>query len=100
MLRTLWRITHSHSEFSYAAHELLFDGEQPSVAADVQDGQEGVDEADVRSESECVGRDIWCDEQGFWKGIVDVSAKQAHGLWGAVVDAGPIQHRGKPSVIY
>ena len=100
MLRMLWHITHSRSEFAYAAHELLFDGELPSVAADVQEGQEGVDEADVRSESECVGQDIWCDEQGFWKGIVDVTAKQAHGLWGAVVDAGPIQHRGMSSIFY
>ena len=100
MLRMLWHITHSHSEFAYAAHELLFDGEQPSVAADVQPDQEGVDESDIRRESECVGRDIWCDEQGFWKGIVDMTAKQAHGLWGAIVDAGPIQHRGMSSVFF
>ncbi|KAI1786425.1 hypothetical protein LXA43DRAFT_1033692 [Ganoderma leucocontextum] len=93
MLRMLWHITHSHSEFAYVVHELLFDGEQPSVAADVQHGQDGMDEGDIRCDSECVGRDIWCDEQGFWKGIVDVTSQQAHGLWGAVVDAGPIQHR-------
>nr|VWP00633.1 60 kDa chaperonin (GroEL protein) (Protein Cpn60) [Ganoderma boninense] len=93
MLRMLWHITHSHSEFAYVVHELLFEGEQPSVAADVPPEREGADEADIRRESECVGRDIWCDGQGFWKGIVDMNAKQSHGLWGAVVDAGPIQHR-------
>ncbi|EJF58567.1 hypothetical protein DICSQDRAFT_90353, partial [Dichomitus squalens LYAD-421 SS1] len=93
MLRMLWHITHTHSEFAYVVHELLFPGEQPSVPAEVRTNQESVDEVDVRSESECVGRDIWCDEQGFWRGLVDMSPKQAHCLWGAVVDAGPIEHR-------
>ncbi|KAI0716034.1 beta-lactamase-like protein [Cerioporus squamosus] len=97
MLRMLWHMTHTHSEHPYVVHELLFPGEQPSVAADVQpegDGQEAVmDEIDIRRESECVGQDIRCDEQGFWRGIVDISSDAGSHHWGVVVDAGPIQHR-------
>ncbi|KAH9846353.1 beta-lactamase-like protein [Lenzites betulinus] len=92
MLRSLWHLTHTHSEHAFVVHELLFSGQQPSVAADsdVPDG-EGADEADVRRESECVGRDIWCDDQGFWRGIITQPASR-HG-WGALLDAGPIEHR-------
>ncbi|KAI9066937.1 hypothetical protein FKP32DRAFT_1589119 [Trametes sanguinea] len=91
MLRTLWHLTHTHSEHPYAVHELLFKGEQPSVAADVSESDERVNDVDVRRESECVGRDIWCDDDGFWRGIVDVPADRHR--WGALVDAGPIEHR-------
>ncbi|RDX54369.1 hypothetical protein OH76DRAFT_1398686 [Lentinus brumalis] len=96
MLRMLWHMTHTHSEHPYVVHELLFPGEQPSVAADVQPGEDGqeaaVDDMDVRGESECVGQDFSCDEAGFWRGIVDISPGAGH-HWGAVVDAGPILHR-------
>ncbi|KAI8976323.1 beta-lactamase-like protein [Trametes punicea] len=91
MLRTLWYLTHTHSEHPYAVHELLLPGERPSVSADVQSDTEQVDEVDVRRESECVGRDIWCDEEGFWRGILNVPPNRHK--WGALVDAGPIQHR-------
>ncbi|KAI0742085.1 beta-lactamase-like protein [Daedaleopsis nitida] len=92
MLRMLWHMTHTHSEHPYVVNELLFPGEQPSVAADVAE-EPGADETDVRRESECVGRDIWCDENGFWRGIIDISPGERHYQWGAIVDAGPIQHR-------
>ncbi|OSD02216.1 hypothetical protein PYCCODRAFT_1411075 [Trametes coccinea BRFM310] len=91
MLRTLWHLTHTHSEHPYVVHELLFKGEQPSIAADVSESDAGIAEVDVRRESECVGRDIWCDDDGFWRGIVDVPADRHR--WGALVDAGPIEHR-------
>ncbi|KAI0631875.1 beta-lactamase-like protein [Trametes polyzona] len=90
MLRSLWHLTHTHSEHPYAVHELLFPGEAPSVPADVQEGSDA-DEVDVRRESECVGRDIWCDAQGFWRGVVDISPSRHR--WGMLVDAGPIEHR-------
>ncbi|KAI0665757.1 beta-lactamase-like protein [Trametes maxima] len=90
MLRSLWHLTHTHSEHAYVVHELLSAGEKPSVPADVLGGDD-VDEVDVRRDSECVGRDIWCDEQGFWRGIVDIAATQYRR--GALVDAGPIEHR-------
>ncbi|KAI0641570.1 beta-lactamase-like protein [Trametes meyenii] len=90
MLRSLWHLTHTHSEHAYVVHELLFAGEKPSVPADVLRGED-VDEVDVRRDSECVGRDIWCDEQGFWRGIVDIAATRYRR--GALVDAGPIEHR-------
>ncbi|RPD64308.1 hypothetical protein L227DRAFT_650479 [Lentinus tigrinus ALCF2SS1-6] len=97
MLRMLWYMTHTHSEHPYVVHELLFPGEQPSVPAEVrlEEDEQGtpVDEMDVRRESECVGRDIWCDEEGFWRGIVDIAPSSGFQHWGAVVDAGPIEHR-------
>ena len=91
MIRMLWNVTHTHSQFSYVVHELLFNGEEPSVAADVPPGSS--DEFDVRSASECIGRDIRCDAHGYWRRIVHIEPR---GRWGAIVDAGPIQHRGKP----
>ncbi|EIW53109.1 uncharacterized protein TRAVEDRAFT_175259 [Trametes versicolor FP-101664 SS1] len=90
MLRTLWHLTHTHSEHAFVVHELLFVGETPSVAADVSQGAD-VDEANVRRESECVGRDFWCDAQGFWRGIIEVPATRHR--QGVLVDAGPIEHR-------
>ncbi|KAI0327438.1 hypothetical protein GY45DRAFT_1327664 [Cubamyces sp. BRFM 1775] len=90
MLRTLWHLTHTHSEHPYVVHELLFHGEEPSVGANVPEGYD-TDEVDVRSESECVGQDIRCDEDGFWRGIVDIPANRHRG--GTLVDAGPIEHR-------
>ena len=48
MLRMLWHMTHTRSQFPYVVHELLFPGEQPSVPADVP--EHGADEADVRRE--------------------------------------------------
>ncbi len=95
MLRMLWHTTHTHSEHPYVVHELLFPGEQPSVPADVPELEHpainGVDEMDVRAQSECVGQDIRCDDHGFWKRIVDVDPDTS---WGVQVDAGPIEHRG------
>ncbi|KAI0749184.1 beta-lactamase-like protein [Daedaleopsis nitida] len=89
MLRTLWHATHTHSEHAFVVHELLFPGEDASVLADAQEGE--VDEADVRRESECVGRDITVDEDGFWTSIFSIPPKYSH--CGVVVDAGPILHR-------
>ncbi|RPD72344.1 hypothetical protein L226DRAFT_537173 [Lentinus tigrinus ALCF2SS1-7] len=89
MLRMLWYTTHTHSERSFAVHELLFPGQEPSVPADVEDDSKNP--VDVRRESECVGRDIWCTEDGFWRGVVSHNPKYNH--YGAVVDAGPILHR-------
>ena len=91
MIRTLWHITHTHSEHSFAVHELLILGEQPSVAADVQE-HGGANEADVRRESECIGQDFHCGDDGFWRGIFSLPPKHSH--VGATVDAGPILHRG------
>ena len=91
MLRTLWHVTHTRSENSFVVHELLFAAELPSVPADVVENS-GANEVDVRRDSECIGRDIWCDEQGFWRGIVSVDARRHH--TGVLVDAGPIIHRG------
>ncbi|KAI0706969.1 beta-lactamase-like protein [Earliella scabrosa] len=90
MIRTLWHTTHTHSEHSFAVHELLFPGEQPSVAADVQE-QDSAHEADVRRESECVGRDFHCGDDGFWRSIFCLPPKHSH--VGITVDAGPILHR-------
>ncbi|KAH9903124.1 beta-lactamase-like protein [Cubamyces lactineus] len=90
MLRTLWHLTHTHSEHPYVVHELLFPGEEPSVEANVPVDYD-TDEVDVRRESECVGMDIRCDEDGFWRGIVDVPATRHKR--GVLVDAGPIEHR-------
>ncbi len=90
MLRMLWYSTHTHSQHAFAVHELLFAGQEPSVAAEVKDGD--ANPVDVRGESECVGRDIWCDQDGFWKGVVSHNPKYNH--YGVVVDAGPILHRG------
>ena len=99
MLRMLWHMTHTHSEHPYVVHELLFPGEQPSVAADGRPGgydqETVVDEMDVRRESECAGRDIRCDEQGFWRSIVDIAPNTGFQQWGVVVDAGPIEHCGE-----
>ena len=95
----LWHMTHTHSEHPYVVHELLFPGEQPSVAADGRPGgydqETVVDAMDVRRESECAGRDIRCDEQGFWRSIVDIAPNTGFQQWGVVVDAGPIEHRGE-----
>ena len=90
MLRMLWHTTHTHSEHSFAVHELLFPGQEPSVPADVKD--DGADPVDIRRESECVGRDFRCDDDGFWRAVVSHNPKYNH--YGVVVDAGPILHRG------
>ncbi|KAI0787267.1 beta-lactamase-like protein [Fomes fomentarius] len=89
MIRMLWYTTHTHSEHSFVVHELLFPGQQPSIPADVHEGD--ANEVDVRRESECLGRDIPCDKNGFWKGVVTLPPKKTHG--GFTVDAGPILHR-------
>ncbi|KAH9925676.1 beta-lactamase-like protein [Epithele typhae] len=91
MIRMLWNVTHTRSSQAYIVHELLFPGEQPSVPAEVRAG-EGADETDVRNASEKVGRDIHCDEAGYWPRIVNREIGGQRGC-GLIVDAGPIQHR-------
>ncbi|OBZ72797.1 Zinc phosphodiesterase ELAC protein 1 [Grifola frondosa] len=84
LLRTLFTMTHTHTDHRYAVHELLFSGEEPSAPATFVQGEEGP------CESEANGQDLRCDADGFWRGIVDV---QKVGKGSVIVDAGPIEHR-------
>ncbi|GAA6022678.1 hypothetical protein JCM11491_000562 [Sporobolomyces phaffii] len=69
-LRTCLALTHSTLTRPYQVNELLFPDERP------EDG--------TLHPSERQGRDIRCDRDGFWRGVVD-----EHGMR---VDVGPILH--------
>ncbi|KAH9926350.1 beta-lactamase-like protein [Amylocystis lapponica] len=87
LLRTLITLTHTRTNDRFAVHELLYAGEQPSVPAEGE-----VVEGEERGESEAPGRDIWCDAEGFWRGILDLPVAGRGGTR-IVMDAGPIEHR-------
>ena len=82
LLRATLTLTRTRSVQTYAVHELLGPGDVPSATC-------GGEEA---HESECVGRDVRCDEEGVWRGVVDV--EEGRGRRRVVVDAAPIEHRG------
>ena len=82
-IRTIFTLTHTRSADQYCAHELLFPGEEPSAPGDVIEQLHPSEEA---------GRDIRCDENGYWREIVDHHMN--NGRHRTVVDAGPIVHRG------
>lgn len=65
----------------YAVHELLRTEDVPTPC----------EPPEVMHSSELVGRDIWCSDDGFWRGFT-----QGRGTLGEiVVDAGPVLHRGQ-----
>ena len=85
--RSLLTLTHSRTLDKYAAHELLFPGEEASVPA------AGTTDEPLHS-SEVPGRDVWCDAEGYWRGVTEEKMGQGHFGTRVVVDAGPILHRG------
>lgn len=58
-------------------HELLHPGDEPYPCGP----------KDLHG-NELPGRDIYCDDDGFWRAFEKSD--------GFEIDAGPIQHRGKP----
>lgn len=82
-LRALLRNTIKFTELTlggaYACHELLYPGQQPSAGCSAQE----------LLDNEAVGRDIYADDDGCWKNVVEGQGKE----WG--VGAGPIEHRGE-----
>ena len=104
-LRLQMLLTHTHSQERYAVHELLTANEAPSCPGDISTHSEiGASEEDRLLENEALGKDIRCDSQGYWRGIVvKTTGAYGHGGEGSsderigtgriVVDAGPIDHR-------
>jgi len=77
-VRSIFTMTLTHTAERYVVHELL----TPTDAVTSCDSA-------VLHSSECLGRDIICDTDGFWRGVTSDT-----GYWGeVVVDAGPILHR-------
>jgi len=85
-VRSILAVTHSRSADKYAAHELLMNGEEPSAPIT------GTEREPLHS-SEVPGRDLRCDEDGFWRGIAEERMGQGDSYCKVVVDAGPIIHR-------
>ncbi len=65
----------------FAVHELLHSDDEPYPSG-----------PDDLHGNELVGRDIFCGEDGFWRGFEKSD--------GFEIDAGPILHRGKRDVPY
>lgn len=86
-IRTMLTLTHTRSAEQYCVHELLFHGEDPSAPADTEEHLHPNEEA---------GTDILCDEDGFWRCIM--KQKLHGGDNHLIVDAGPIEHRGKQAI--
>lgn len=82
-IRTVLTLTHTRSADRYCVHELLMPGETPSASATV---------ANEWHYSELGGRDIPCDDDGFWRNIVIQERRVGVPV---VVNAGPIVHRGE-----
>ncbi|KAG8882037.1 hypothetical protein FRB99_004680, partial [Tulasnella sp. 403] len=74
LIRTTLEITELNLEGKYAVHELLAPGDVPFPT-----GPEDL------HPNESKGRDVVCDEQGYWRGFLEAEGLQ--------VDAGPIMHR-------
>ena len=81
-VRTNFHLTHTRSSHHYCVHELLHLNETASAPCDPHD---------LMHPSEEVGRDIVPDGDGFWRDLCQIPMQ--HGSK-AVVDAGPIEHRG------
>ena len=81
-VRTNFNLTHTRSSHHYCVHELLHLNETASVPCDPHD---------LMHSSEEVGKDIVADEDGFWRDLCEVPMQHGNK---AVVDAGPIVHRG------
>lgn len=104
-LRLQMLLTHTHSQERYAVHELLTADEAPSCPGDIPTySDRGTTEEDRLLENESPGRDIRCDSQGYWRGIVvktigtygrggESPSDECKGIGRIVVDAGPIDHR-------
>ncbi|EPS94655.1 hypothetical protein FOMPIDRAFT_1169469, partial [Fomitopsis schrenkii] len=102
-LRLQMLLTHTHSQERYAVHELLAADEAPSCPGDIPTHSDlGASEEDRLLENESPGKDIRCDSQGYWRGIVvrtiganghGKSLDERRGAGRVVIDAGPIEHR-------
>lgn len=87
MIRTIFTLTHSRSADKFAVHELLFPDETPSVPA-------GPTEDSPLHQNELPGKDLPCDDRGFWRNItLEVCHGYGSGRYSLLVDAGPIVHR-------
>jgi ribonuclease Z len=80
LVRTNLQITQTLLRGKYAAHELLFEGDAPTICG----------ESDMH-QNEIPGRDIRINADGRWNHFED-----SHGVR---VDAAPIVHRGNSSYI-
>jgi ribonuclease Z len=76
-------MTFSETAHRYVVHELL----------SLNDDKTPCNPPEVMHPSENAGKDFVADSDGFWKGIVHTKRRR----WTSpiVVDAGPIEHRGK-----
>ena len=83
MIRTVLTLTHTRTGEQYCVHELLFPGESASAPAN---------DPEHFHLSEEAGMDIQCEEDRFWRRIVEINLHG--GRHRLVVDAGPIEHRG------
>ncbi|KAA1467860.1 hypothetical protein DENSPDRAFT_833013 [Dentipellis sp. KUC8613] len=79
MLRIIFTLTHTRTAEAYAVHELLFPGDPVTPC----------EPPNVRHSSEAPGRDIMCDEDGFWRNIASGHSPRGE----VIVQAGPILHR-------
>ncbi|KAL4064315.1 hypothetical protein J3A83DRAFT_581907 [Scleroderma citrinum] len=77
-VRSVLSMTFSRTADTYTVHELLTPSCTPTSC-----------DATVLHPSECLGSDLLCGEDGFWR---QITSAQGH-LGDVVVDAGPITHR-------
>jgi ribonuclease Z len=77
-VRTILQMTSTRTSDHYVVHELL-------TPVDLKTPCEPLE---IMHSSEHVGRDIQCDEDGFWRTFTKSE------MGDVVVDAGPIEHRG------
>ncbi|TFY65703.1 hypothetical protein EVG20_g5386 [Dentipellis fragilis] len=79
MLRTIFALTHTRTAEAYAVHELLSPGDPITPC----------EPPHIRHSSEAPGRDIMCDDDGFWRNIASGHSPRGE----VIVQAGPILHR-------
>ncbi|THG96491.1 hypothetical protein EW026_g5352 [Hermanssonia centrifuga] len=81
-VRSVFNLTHTRSAENYCVHELLMPGEVPSALCEP---------AETMHQNEEAGKNIFMDEDGFWREITD--HRMGSGGGHVIVDAGPIVHR-------
>lgn len=79
LLRTTLALTHTRSAEAYAVHELLLPTDASTPCEPV----------DVLHSSEIAGRDLRCDDDGFWRDVT--TGRSSRGT--VCLQAGPIIHR-------
>ncbi|KAG5652952.1 hypothetical protein H0H81_002960 [Sphagnurus paluster] len=88
-VRQIMKMTLTKTSDNYVVHELLKPEDRITACVPHGLGAYSIQELDMMHYNEVAGQDIFCSDDGFWKGFTT-----ARGVYGDIyVDAGPISHR-------